>query len=159
LGISEHVLEQNNSRNYAWRQIEKAKASVNEFITDKNGHPYRDSQDNVRVGLAKLGVEVTYNSFSDVMVVSGMEELGRGLDDAAIDRIWLQLDARFRFRPSKEFLRTVICDDARRSSFHPVCDYLDALTWDGVERIDSWLMKHAGASDTPFVRAVGALML
>lgn len=38
-------------------------------------------------------------------------------------------------------------------------DYLDSLTWDGVERIDRWLIDYAGAEDTPYVRAVGRLML
>src|SRR5262249_47316632 len=43
--------------------------------------------------------------------------------------------------------------------FHPVCDYLDGLKWDGTPRIDSWLIKYGGANDTPYTRAIGALVL
>jgi hypothetical protein len=39
LGISEHVLEQGNPRTYAWRQIEKAKAKVEEPRIDVGGRP------------------------------------------------------------------------------------------------------------------------
>ena len=40
----------------------------------------------------------------------------------------------------------------------PVFDYLDAL-WDGKPRVDRWLTTYAGAEDSEYVRAVGALML
>lgn len=45
------------------------------------------------------------------------------------------------------------------NSFHPVRDYLDGLEWDGVPRLDRWLIQHMGADDDPYVRAVGRLVL
>lgn len=36
---------------------------------------------------------------------------------------------------------------------HPVRDYLGALEWDGVERLDRLLVDYLGADDTPYVRA------
>ena len=39
-------------------------------------------------------------------------------------------------------------------AFHPVRAYLNGLTWDGVERLDSLLIDYLGAEDTPYVRAV-----
>jgi predicted P-loop ATPase len=42
---------------------------------------------------------------------------------------------------------------------HPVRDYLQALVWDGVPRLESWTVAHLGASDTPLHRAFGALWL
>jgi hypothetical protein len=157
--IGAHVRDQGNPRKYAERQVERAKATAKEsFVTDQHGFPLGKRQENVRMGLARLGVEVRYDSFSDLMVVKGLDDFDR-LEDAALDRIWLELDARFRLRPSKEFLLTVIQDDARKDAFHPVCDFLKALEWDGTERIDRWLTTYAAAKDTPYVRAVGALML
>ena len=38
-------------------------------------------------------------------------------------------------------------------SWHPIRDYLNALVWDGVERLDTMLIRWFGAEDTPFVRA------
>ena len=48
---------------------------------------------------------------------------------------------------------------ANHHRFHPVCNYLDALQWDGVPRIDRWLITYGGAKDGDYVRAVGALVL
>jgi predicted P-loop ATPase len=41
-----------------------------------------------------------------------------------------------------------------RHAFHPVREYLEGLTWDGVERLDSLLIRWMGAQDSPYVRAV-----
>lgn len=38
--------------------------------------------------------------------------------------------------------------------YHPVKEYLSALTWDGKERLDTLLVDYMGADDTPYVRAV-----
>src|SRR5262249_20514213 len=38
-------------------------------------------------------------------------------------------------------------------------DYLDAMKWDAVKRLDTWLIKYGGAEDTEYIQAVGALML
>lgn len=38
--------------------------------------------------------------------------------------------------------------------FHPIKNYLEALAWDGISRIDHMLIDHAGADDTTYTRAV-----
>jgi predicted P-loop ATPase len=48
---------------------------------------------------------------------------------------------------------------ARENPFHPVKLYLEALSWDGTERIDLWMPVCLGAEDTPYTRAVGARIL
>jgi predicted P-loop ATPase len=42
---------------------------------------------------------------------------------------------------------------------HPIRDYLDSLTWDGTPRLDTMLIRHAGASNSAWVRAVTAKTL
>jgi predicted P-loop ATPase len=44
-------------------------------------------------------------------------------------------------------------------TFHPVRNYLESLSWDGVERLDQWLSKHLGAENNHYTRAVGARWL
>ena len=44
---------------------------------------------------------------------------------------------------------------AHENRFHPVREYLKSLKWDGIERIDVWLISYLGAQDSKFVRAVG----
>ena len=92
-------------------------------------------------------------------MIDGLPGFGPVIDDGAADRLWLMLGQRFRFYPKQGFFRTVIDDTARLNSFHPVRDYLDTLKWDGVPRIDKWLTTYGGAASSPYVDAVGALML
>jgi len=42
---------------------------------------------------------------------------------------------------------------------HPLREYLKSLTWDGVPRLDTWLVDYAGAKDCVFVRAASAKTL
>lgn len=44
---------------------------------------------------------------------------------------------------------------ARDRLCHPVREYLDALRWDGVKRIEAWLSTYLGATDSAYARAVG----
>lgn len=44
---------------------------------------------------------------------------------------------------------------AMRNRRDPVVDYLASLKWDGVPRLDTWLIRLAGAQDTLFNRAAG----
>lgn len=48
---------------------------------------------------------------------------------------------------------------ARDCSFHPVRDYLDALQWDGKERLPFWLSDYLDAPDDAYARAIGPMFL
>jgi predicted P-loop ATPase len=48
---------------------------------------------------------------------------------------------------------------ARETMVHPVRDHLGALAWDGVPRIETWVLRYLGAEDTAFNRSAGALWL
>lgn len=43
---------------------------------------------------------------------------------------------------------------AQEHSFHPVRDYLNECTWDGVPRVDTLLIDYLGAEDSEYTRAV-----
>lgn len=43
---------------------------------------------------------------------------------------------------------------AGENKFHPVREYLDSCTWDGVPRVESLLVDYLGAEDTAYTRAV-----
>lgn len=48
---------------------------------------------------------------------------------------------------------------ANQTPRHPVREYLNALSWDGVPRLDMWLTAYAGVAESPYSRAVGAKTL
>ena len=128
-----------------------------EFVTHK-GSVIPNHQGNIRVALKKLGVTVQHDVFQDRSTLTGLDGFML-LDDRSLDRLWLLIDEQFKFRATKDFFWTVVVDEARRNSFHPVLDYFATLAWDGKKRIDFWLIDYSGADDTPLVRAVGALLL
>ena len=69
---------------------------------------------------------------------------------------WLQ---RQGVLVSVEIAGQAVQTAARDHPFHPVKSYLQALNWDGVERVDRWLSTYVGVEDTEYSRAVGSRWL
>lgn len=161
--ISESVVELGGrAAAYARRQIERARETVAgddaEFQTNESGRP-APNQHNIRVALRRLDVQLSHDKFADRLLVAGLPGHGPALQDEAVAALYLEVDRRFGFRPGKDFFWMVVEDQARRAAFNPVTDYLAALAWDGTARVDGWLTRYGGAEDTPYTRAVGALVL
>jgi hypothetical protein len=128
------------------------------FERDGNG-AIMSTQGNIRLAVDKLGVKLRYDEFRGTPVIEGLDDFGPWLDDPAMTRLWLLIDEQFGFRPRRDFFDAVVSDACQRGRFHPVRDYLDALSWDGKPRLDGWLVTYFGAEDQPYVRAVGAIVL
>ncbi len=43
----------------------------------------------------------------------------------------------------------------KRDSYNPLKDELNALAWDSVSRLETWLSRYLGVEDTPYIRSVG----
>jgi predicted P-loop ATPase len=102
-----------------------------------------------------------YNEFAVRIVVrralpvDRRGELPRLLRDVDITDVteWLQNHGvRISSSATIEAIHSVAC----HISFHPVRDYLHALNWDQVPRLDTWLIDYLGARDTRLNRAFGA---
>ncbi len=162
--ISAHIYDQKvAARKYAIRQIKRAKKFTSmgdaEFEFDENNKIRKQSQRNVEVALAKMNLTVKLDAFRNRMLVQGLEANDVVIDDRIMTRLRLETDRRFKFLCAKEFYFDVVGDIAFRNAFHPVQDYLDGLAWDGEGRIDDWLIRYCGATDTEYVRAVGRIVL
>lgn len=93
---------------------------------------------------------VRFNEFSGRIAIDGVDA-----DDvtpveikAAIERKWIP--EKIHTSDVLEALSVV----ARRSPIHPVRDYLRGLTWDGVERINSFFEDHCGCPRDDYHMAV-----
>jgi hypothetical protein len=119
------------------------------------------SLNNVRLAVARLGYEIHYDAFAQKTLVNHKTLLDGDtpLDDPTAGQIWVAIDDRFTFRPSKDLLRTVLETEARHRTVHPVREYLDGLTWDGTPRLETWLITYGKAEDTPLVRAISRIVL
>lgn len=118
-----------------------------DFVRSQDGLILKEHQGNIRRGMQLLGLELSYQEFSERPLVSEDGKPARSLDDRTLNNAWLRLDREQHFRPSFAFFEKVITDAAYDGSFHPVRDYLASLTWDGEPRIDGWLAKYGGAEE------------
>lgn len=77
----------------------------------------------------------------------------RPLSDADDAELRLYLERCYDIT-SKGQITDALTVVVRGNSYHPVRDYLDAVTWDGTERLDTLFIDLFGAADTPYTRAV-----
>ena len=144
-------------------KLKEARAEQNQrrgadgFDVNDRGQPV-GNQGNIRKAMEILNIGVRYDKFNDSTLIDGLDN-HTVFDDPALDKLWLTIDETFGFLPRKDFFKTVVEEAARRCAFHPVLDYLGGLTWDGVPRIDRWLVDYGGADATEYACAVGALLL
>lgn len=73
--------------------------------------------------------------------------------------LWL-VEARPRMLiRSTDTLRAAVQYVAKLAAFHPVREFLEAIVWDRVPRVDTWLPDYLGTKDTQYARLVGRLFL
>ena len=130
-----------------------------DFIRNKDGAIIKDSQDNVKRAIELLEFKLSYNEFSDKLLLNG-----QALEDRQLNYLWLRIDEEFGFRPGYDFFDKVVRHFAWENAFHPVKQYLDTLTWDGVKRIDNWIEVYGGAvaesaDHEKYLRAISPLVL
>jgi predicted P-loop ATPase len=156
--IAEHIAAQAGDPEMTIeRQIARAVQKIDFYADPKKG--IVNSIQNIRIAFAKMGVTLRYDQFALQDEIEGLKGFGPLLDDAALNRLRVTLHQRFSLRPPVDLFMLVANDTAQTNRHHPVKDYLAGLHWDGAPRVDTWLIDHGGAADTPYVRAVSALPL
>lgn len=125
--------------------------------TDK-GFPDPASMKNVELALTKLKAAPTFNAFRERHMITRGDAQPVQLDDAQLRAVRKLIYDRY-FRVAKDFFIETILTIGDEHRFHPVLDYLRGLIWDQKPRLDTWLIRHGHANDTPYVRAVSALPL
>lgn len=106
------------------------------------------NQFNILTAFEKLGVDLKYDAFKGCPIIEGLPGKGPLLDDPALKALYFEVDGTFNFRANKPYFEDFVIHRCHENSFHPVLDYLDGITWDGVARLDTWLSRYAGIEDT-----------
>jgi len=135
-----------------------APISASAYVLNARNLPDRTSIANITLALEKLNVGLKYDQFARKPFITYNGYTGL-LDDDVCTDLWIDIDQQEHFRPTKDLFFDVVKNLARADAYHPVRDYLAALTWDGTPRLDTWLIESARAEDTPYCRAVSALPL
>lgn len=127
---------------------------------DANGNPQK-SLKNLNIAMAlnpELSNKLRQNLFSGRIDVVGNLPWGRPTstatwsdEDTAQLRMYME---GFFGKLAKNDLLDVVSAVASNQSYHPVRDYLNGLTWDGVERLDTLFIDYLGAEDNAYTRAV-----
>jgi hypothetical protein len=126
----------------------------------ENNKP-RPTCTNAAVAIAALGISCRKDLFHEKTLVGG-EPINRwvgDLSDEVIQMIRKIIRYRFGFDPNKVNTADACVQLSLEHQFDPVLDYLDGLTWDGMSRLDSWLVRYLGATDSELIRTIGRLIL
>ena len=77
--------------------------------------------------------------------------------DASQLQEWLQASGLQRV--GREMVQQAIDLRADECRFHPVREWLDALEWDGGERLNEWLTTYLGAESSPYTARIGRMFM
>lgn len=83
----------------------------------------------------------------------------RPLTDADVIKVQERLQKAGIKRVGKDTVGDAMRLCAEERAFHPVRDYLKALKWDGIPRVDNWIAAYLGAEATPYTQLVGRMFL
>src|SRR5262245_5834505 len=116
---------------------------------------------NAREAITALGVVCSFDQFHDRMIVGGhpIDGWAGELSDAVSVILRQSIIDRYGFDPGKDHLSDAATELCLEGRFNPILDYLDGLEWDGVERLDQWMVTYLGADDTALNRAIARLTL
>ena len=96
----------------------------------------------------------TYSRLDEAVLLDGLTFRANDLT-----RIQVELQVDHGARTGVSDLERAVSLVAENHSFHPVCDWLTGLSWDGTRRLDRLLIEYLGADDTALNRKLGALWL
>lgn len=102
------------------------------------------------------GFQVRHDSFrGEVMLAEHQSEGWRSFKDTDYMELAMRLE-RARFQNlKKDLMRDAVDYVANRDSFDSAQHWLNQKEWDGVPRVEQFLVSYFAAQDTPYIRAVG----
>lgn len=106
-----------------------------------------------------IGMRIAHDIFRDEMMVSrpGVDEW-RAITDADMVTLRMAME-RLGFKAApKELARDAAVRVAADNEFDTAILWASSLKWDGVPRIERFLVTYLGCEDTPYARAVGRYM-
>jgi hypothetical protein len=170
-GIFGHV-QDNGGRPYVLRQIEHAREKIE---SDWRERCQKNAKGSLIANLKNAVV-----AFTHAPELVGLLSFDEMLRASVLNRSLAGDDENFEPRPVhdvdasqlQEFLQNAGLQKigrepvhqaidilAHRSAFHPVRDYLNALQWDGVARLPTWLAEYFGAEESEYAERVGMMFL
>lgn len=123
---------------------------------------------NARVATEALGIECRYDLFHDRMLIGfrgdvmfEVRTLIGEVSDNTLVRLRELISRRFGFDPGEKNVLDAVKALCLEHCFDPIIDYFDVVrpNWDGVGRLETWMIRYLGAPDTKLVRAISVIIL
>lgn len=83
----------------------------------------------------------------------------RPLQDIDVIRLQLWMQESGLMTMGDSCVRSAVDEVARGNSYHPLRNYLECLEWDGVKRINVWMISKLGCKPSPYVQRIGEMFL
>jgi hypothetical protein len=125
---------------------------------DKHGDP-KSTCTNARRALRALGIQCRYDVFHDKLLVESPIVKRRDNLDQTVQILRVKVHKAYGFDPGTQNTHDALVQLCLENEFDPVLDYLNALQWDGISRLDRWLSIYMGADDSELSREFGRLAL
>jgi predicted P-loop ATPase len=100
---------------------------------------------------------IVYNEFTGMLDVTGdlpWRQVKPGWGDADIACAKVYFEQVYGIWSPAKFKDALLAVVSAERAYHPIKEYLEPLTWDGVERIDTLLIDYLGAEDNQYTRSV-----
>ena len=78
--------------------------------------------------------------------------------DKDVRDVWELIERKYNITISKSIMHEAVDRVGELHSYHPVRDYLEALEWDGVRRIETFFIDYLGCNDNAYTREVALCM-
>jgi hypothetical protein len=136
------------------------KGDLQYFQHSKSPTGIATSFENGLVAIKLLKVECSYDVFHDKIHVTNFDDIATSESVEGFEHIALLLRRkvllRWGFDPGKQLMEDGLRLECLDHTFDPVREYLDGLKWDGVPRIDDWLMGIAMLTTPHSIARLGA---
>jgi predicted P-loop ATPase len=119
----------------------------------KQGAPLTTSILNTAALLREARRPVRFNTFANRIEVQ-LEGTWVPLEDHHAKELWA-IANHHEMKMKRPDLIALVEVLARKTTCHPVREYLAGLTWDGTPRLDTWLTDYLGVVDNPVRHAFG----
>lgn len=142
------------------RTDDKGRSEFFIYFPDTNDRlkPYQ-SVENTRFALRLLQVGVIYDEFAMVFPIINLPG-HEHITDSSVRMLWAAFE-RLGYKVNIDTLYQHLYVIGEELTFHPLRDLFKKLEakWDGVSRVDSFLIRLAKVEDTPFARFVSMSMM
>ncbi len=157
----ERAIERAITRSHSPTQVTIVGANFRDC--DKHGNP-KPSLANAVIAIRALGIDVRYDLFHHRIKVTYNGEaktIREGLlTDDTVSATRSLINNTYQIDCGDANTLAALKEIALANAYDPVLDTLDDCQgkWDGVKRLDTWVIDYLGCEDTPLNRAIGRVV-